>query len=98
MPTRNSNGLQSKLIDLIRRISEKVFDRKIKGVPREWVATVASASISPNAVGNVYLNGDTSSTPISVKNKSHETMNNGDECYLHSPVGSLNSCVILYKK
>lgn len=90
------------MIDNLMRLISDIVDKKIRvydrGRPKMWVAQVVTASVAPNAMASVYVNGDTTSVPISVKNKTHETLSSGNQCYLISPSGSLNDCVILYRK
>lgn len=92
--TQTTNGL----VELIRSIVKVIIKKELNKTPKEWVAIVNSATISPNGTGTVFLNGDTSSTPISIKNKSWESLSSGDECYIHSPTGSLGNAIVLYKK
>lgn len=92
-----NNNLTNKLIQLIQNVSRKVVDNKTKNMPKEWVAVVATGA-SPNGIATVYLNGDLTSTPISMKNKSWETLASSDEIYIHSPSGKLSNAIILYKK
>lgn len=94
----NGNQLGNKMIELIKSVAKKVFKKLIKGYPKEWVAQVVTATVAPNAVATVYLNADTSQPTMTFKNKSWETLSSGDECYVHSPSGSLSDAVILYKK
>lgn len=100
MPAKNNDNAVSKLVNLIMNISGKVFDKKTKRFPKEWVGTISvtTPSVAPNAFADVFLNGDLTSTPMNVKNKTWETLVTGDEIFIHSPSGSLNDCIILYAK
>jgi len=85
-------------ITLVNSIATKIVVKHIKNMPKEWSGIIASPTASPNVMCNVYINGDSANPPISIKNKTWETLSSGDEVILHSPSGSLGNCVILYKK
>ena len=89
------------LENLVRLISD-IVDKKIKSYsknqPKMWVVKIITSSVSPNAMASVYVNGDTASTPISLKNKSFETLVANNEAYALSPSGSLSDAVIIYRK
>ena len=88
----------NKLIILIQEVCVKIVNKMLIGIPREWVATVKTSSVAPNGVGEFYVNGDLTSDPITLKNKSWETLSQNDEVYIHSPTGKLLNSVVLYKK
>ena len=88
------------LLELIRDVCVKIIDSKLKSQPKFWSAKVvaSSGSVAQNSNASVYLNGDSASTPVTLKNKSNETLVANSECFVFSPTGSLNDAVILIKK
>lgn len=90
------------MLDNLLRLISDIVDKKLReygrGKPRMWVVRVITASVAPNAMASVYVNGDTASAPISLKNKSFETLVANNEAYALSPSGSLSDAVILYRK
>jgi hypothetical protein len=90
------------MLDNLLRLISDIVDKKLyeygKGKPRMWVVRIITASVAPNGMASVYVNGDTASTPISLKNKSFETLVANNEAYALSPSGSLSDAVILYRK
>ena len=92
--------MTNELVILIANIVDKILDKRLKKVPSTWSAKVVetSGTIAIGGTAQVYLNGDSTSTPISVKNKASQSLVANDECVLFSPSGSLNNIVVLYKK
>jgi hypothetical protein len=92
----DSNSGANKLINLISDIATKVVNARMKRVPRTWVAEVVTGSpaIAPNSVASLWLNGDQTSTPISMKNKTWETLSANQEVYIVSWTGSLSDATI----
>lgn len=103
MPNGNkktNSEMASELIDLVTKVATSVVNKLTRRMPREWSAKVieTSGAISPNGNVQVYLNGDNTQPPITVKNKSFETVNANDEVILHSPSGSLSNVFMAWKK
>ena len=92
--------MTNELVILIANIVDKILDKRLKKVPSTWSAKVieTSGTIAIGGTAQVYLNGDSASTPISVKNKTSQSLVANDECVLFSPSGSLNNIIVLYKK
>ena len=88
------------LLELIRDVCVKIIDSKLKSQPKFWSALVVAGTpaTAQNSTCSVYVNGDTSSTPITLKNKSNESIVGGNSVYIFSPTGSLGDSVILIKK
>lgn len=84
--------LAQKLNDLIERKFKIMFKAELKkrGVVTAWVATVVSSTGSNTTV---YLPSDNTHT-ITKKNKTGQTLVNGDEVYLFSPTGELSNSFI----
>lgn len=92
--------MNNPLITLIKDIVDAAIIHYHNGQPRFWVAQViaGSPSVPQNSTCQVYINADTSSTPVTIKNKSNETLVAGNGVYIFSPTGSLSDAVILIKK
>lgn len=88
------------LVQLISKIVDDKLREYNKHVVKFWVAQVVagSPSVPQNSNVDVLINGDLSSTPITVKNKSNETLTAGNQVYLVSTSGSLGDSVVLIKK
>ena len=88
------------LLELIRDICTKIIDSRLKNQPKFWSIKVVAGSptVAQNSNASVYLNADSSSTPITLKNKSNESLVANSEGYAFSPTGSLSDAVILIKK
>lgn len=92
--------MTNELVILIANIVDKILNKKMKQIPKTWSGKVVetSGTIAIGGTAQVYLNGDATSTAISVKNKSSQSLVANDECVLFSPSGSLNNIIVLYKK
>ena len=92
--------MNNPLITLIKDIVDAAIIHYHKGQPRFWVAQVVagSPSVPQNSNVNLLINGDLTSTPITVKNKSNETLAAGNQIYLLSTSGSLSDAIALIKK
>lgn len=90
----------NQLLELIRDVCNRIIDARLKNQPRFWVAQVVagSPSVPQNSTCQVFVNGDTTSTPITLKNKSNETLTAGNQVYIFSTSGSLTDSIILIKK
>lgn len=89
--------LSEKLIEIIRNIVVDILKKYRRNQPTCWNAKVITASVSPNGNANVYIDGDTS-TAVTLKNKTWETLSANNECIAFSPTSNLANAVILYKK
>ena len=85
------------LIKIIETIANKIVKSSTARMPSTWNARATGGNVLPNAMGNFFINGDTSQS-ISIKNKTGETINNGEEAIAFSPTGSLSNMIVLYKK
>ena len=92
--------MDNPLVKLISRIVDEKLYKYNRTTPSFWVGVVVAGtpSSAQNTSVPVYLNGDTSSTPITLKNKSNESVSGGNSVYIVSPTGSLGNAVILIKK
>lgn len=92
--------MDNPLVKLISRIVDEKLYKYNRTTPSFWVGKVvpSSGSVAQNAVASVYLNGDPTSTPINIKNKSNETLVANSEVYIMSMTGSLSNSIILIKK
>ena len=89
--------VQEQFIQIIESICSKIIKNATKDTPKTWTGKIITASVAPNGNASLYVNGDTTSA-ITLKNKTWETIVANNECIIFSPSGSLSNAVILYKK
>lgn len=95
---KSNQNMVSGLINLISEVANKIVKMRMKNVPNEWIGKVVetSGSIAFNSFASIYLNGDTTSAPISLKNKTNETLVANQIVIIHSHTGNLSNAIILY--
>lgn len=86
-----------KFIEIIEKIVMDILKKFRRNQPTTWNAKVVTASVAPNAMASVYIDGDTSAT-ITLKNITPLTLVANNECVAFSPTSNLSNAVILYKK